>query len=128
MPHRARYRKPALRFFATPPVEAGRGLRRRYRLFVPGYETVICGWNSSGGAARAMENSRERAVTAGHAATLAPFLRADEMYRLRGNFRRLTGRDRIPPARPLKSHSKTAKPGFDLAEIAAVCSAVPQSH
>src|SRR5882762_3386156 len=72
--------------------------------------------------------SSEQAVTAADAATLASFLRSDEMYRLRGNFRRLTARNQTPPARPLNSHSKTARPGLDLAEIAAVCPAVPQSH
>ena len=54
--------------------------------------TGIRALNSSGVAARAMENSSEQAVSDAHAQALAPFRQSDGSYRVRGSFRCLLAR------------------------------------
>ena len=49
--------------------------------------TAIRGLNSSGVAARAMENTSEQAVTEAHARALAPFRQPDGSYRIEATFR-----------------------------------------
>ena len=49
--------------------------------------TAIRGLNSSGVAARAMENTSEQAVTEAHARALAPFRQPDGSYRIEAAFR-----------------------------------------
>ena len=49
--------------------------------------TALRGLNSSGVAARAIENSSLEAVTAAHAKAIAPFRQADGGYRIRATFR-----------------------------------------
>jgi SAM-dependent methyltransferase len=49
--------------------------------------TAIRGLNSSGVAARAMENSSEQAVTEAHAKAIQPFRQPDGSYRIKATFR-----------------------------------------
>jgi SAM-dependent methyltransferase len=49
--------------------------------------TAIRGLNSSGVAARAMENASEQTVTQAHAEALAPFRQPDGSYRIKATFR-----------------------------------------
>jgi SAM-dependent methyltransferase len=49
--------------------------------------TAVRGLNSSGVAARAMENSSEQAVTEAHAKAIMPFRQPDGSYRIRATFR-----------------------------------------
>jgi SAM-dependent methyltransferase len=49
--------------------------------------TAVRGLNSSGVAARAMENSNEEAVTEAHAKAIAPFRQPDGSYRIKATFR-----------------------------------------
>jgi hypothetical protein len=49
--------------------------------------TALCGLNSSGVAARAMENSSEQAVTQAHRKVIAPFRQSDGSYRIKATFR-----------------------------------------
>jgi SAM-dependent methyltransferase len=49
--------------------------------------TTIRGLNSSGVAARAMENASEQAVTQAHAKAIVPFRRPDGSYRIKATFR-----------------------------------------
>jgi len=49
--------------------------------------TAIRGLNSSGVAARAMENTSEQAVTDAHAAAIAPYKQPDGSYRIDASFR-----------------------------------------
>jgi SAM-dependent methyltransferase len=49
--------------------------------------TAVRGLNSSGVAARAMENSGEQAVTEAHAKAIAPFRQPDGSYRIKATFR-----------------------------------------
>jgi len=49
--------------------------------------TALRGLNSSGVAARAMENASERAVTEAHAKAIAPYRQADGRYRIGASFR-----------------------------------------
>jgi SAM-dependent methyltransferase len=53
----------------------------------PDEATAIRAWNSSGVAARAMENTSEAAVTEAHRGALAPFRQAGGGYRVSGTFR-----------------------------------------
>jgi SAM-dependent methyltransferase len=58
----------------------------------PDKEAAIRAWNSSGVAARAMENTSEETVSEAHANAIAPFRQADGSYRLSGTFRCLSAR------------------------------------
>jgi SAM-dependent methyltransferase len=49
--------------------------------------TAVLGLNSSGVAARAIENSSEQAVTKAHAEAIAPFRQPDGSYRIKATFR-----------------------------------------
>jgi SAM-dependent methyltransferase len=49
--------------------------------------TAVRGLNSSGVAARAMENSSEQAVTEAHAKAIVPFRQPDGSYRIKATFR-----------------------------------------
>ncbi len=53
---------------------------------------AIRGLNSSGVAARAMENTSEQAVTEAHAGAIAPFRQSDGSYRIEASFRCLLAR------------------------------------
>lgn len=54
--------------------------------------TAMRGLNSSGVAARAMENTSEQAVTEAHAKAIAPFRQSDGSYRIEASFRCLLAR------------------------------------
>lgn len=58
----------------------------------PNLTTALRGLNSSGVAAAAMERAGEDAVTAAHAAALAPFLKPDKSYLIAATFRCLIAR------------------------------------
>jgi SAM-dependent methyltransferase len=58
----------------------------------PDLPTALCGLNSSGVAAAAMERAGEEAVSAAHAAALAPFRQADGSYHVPAHFRCLIAR------------------------------------
>ncbi len=53
---------------------------------------ALSGLNSSGVAARAMENTSEQAVTEAHAKAIAPFRQSDGSYRIEASFRCLLAR------------------------------------
>ncbi|HUT51507.1 MAG TPA: class I SAM-dependent methyltransferase [Alphaproteobacteria bacterium] len=53
---------------------------------------AVRGLNSSGVAARAMDNTSEQAVTDAHAAAIAPFRQSDGSYRIGASFRCLLAR------------------------------------
>jgi SAM-dependent methyltransferase len=54
--------------------------------------SALRGLNSSGVAARAMENTSEEAVTEAHATAIAPFRQSDGSYRVAASFRCLLAR------------------------------------
>lgn len=58
----------------------------------PDLPTALRGLNSSGVAAAAMERAGQEAVSAAHAAALAPFVRADGGYHVPASFRCLVAR------------------------------------
>ncbi|MGO9785637.1 MAG: class I SAM-dependent methyltransferase [Stellaceae bacterium] len=58
----------------------------------PDLATALRGLNSSGVAARAMENSSEQAVSAAHTKALAPFRQKDGHYKTKAMFRCLLAR------------------------------------
>jgi len=58
----------------------------------PDLETAVRALNSSGVAARAMENSSEQAVSEAHKAALSPFRQTDGSYRIAATFRCLLAR------------------------------------
>jgi SAM-dependent methyltransferase len=60
--------------------------------FYPDEATAVRGLNSSGVAARAMDNTSEAAVTEAHKAALAPFRLSDGSYRIGASFRCLLAR------------------------------------
>jgi SAM-dependent methyltransferase len=60
--------------------------------FYPDEATALRGINSSGIALRAMENSSAEAVTAAHAAAIAPYRQPDGSYRIKAVFRCLLAR------------------------------------
>jgi hypothetical protein len=53
----------------------------------PDEEIALCGLNSSGIAARAMQHTSESAVSEAHAQALAPFRQGDGSYRISAIFR-----------------------------------------
>jgi hypothetical protein len=55
--------------------------------YFPNKDVAVRAWNSSGVAARAMENSSEQAVSEAHAKALDAFRQADGSYQLSGTFR-----------------------------------------
>jgi ubiquinone/menaquinone biosynthesis C-methylase UbiE len=83
----------ALRNFATSAgLKAGEIFDVEAIYAFPDKETAIRAWNSSGVAARAMENTSEQAVSEAHANAMAPYRQSDGSYRFSGTFRCLMAR------------------------------------